>query len=138
MRDYRRYFTFWGKKFFLGSIAWAVLVVVGFEKTRQNHWPRGGLWMAMNAHAACGCTQRKADIAFDFPARLDEIEPVVTAITQFATQQLPGESEKHLQIELALQEALANAVVHGCNVDPAKRVRCWAAYDAANGLLIVV
>lgn len=32
--------------------------------------------------------------------------------------------EKRLEIALAVQEALANAIVHGCNNDPSKEVRC--------------
>jgi anti-sigma regulatory factor (Ser/Thr protein kinase) len=43
-----------------------------------------------------------------------------------------------IAIELALQEALANAVRHGCKGDPTKQVRCSVTCDAAGEVLIVV
>jgi serine/threonine-protein kinase RsbW len=41
-------------------------------------------------------------------------------------------------IELALTEALANAVVHGAKSDPSKVIECDVAYDEQHGMLIVV
>jgi serine/threonine-protein kinase RsbW len=41
-------------------------------------------------------------------------------------------------IELALQEALANAVVHGAKEDPTKIVECLVACDEERGVLIIV
>jgi serine/threonine-protein kinase RsbW len=41
-------------------------------------------------------------------------------------------------IELALQEALANAVVHGAKEDPSKIVECLVACDEQRGILIIV
>jgi serine/threonine-protein kinase RsbW len=41
-------------------------------------------------------------------------------------------------IELALAEALANAVVHGASSDPTKIVECDVACDQERGMLIVV
>ena len=41
-------------------------------------------------------------------------------------------------IELALQEALANAVIHGAKEDPTKTVECLVSNDAERGILIVV
>jgi serine/threonine-protein kinase RsbW len=41
-------------------------------------------------------------------------------------------------IELALQEALANAVVHGAKEDPTKVVECLVACDEERGVLIIV
>jgi len=41
-------------------------------------------------------------------------------------------------IELALTEALANAVVHGAKADPTKTVECDVACDEQRGILIVV
>jgi len=45
---------------------------------------------------------------------------------------------KEFEIELALTEALANAVVHGCEHDPGKDVQVCAGCDPARGILIVV
>ena len=46
--------------------------------------------------------------------------------------------EKEFDIEMALREALANAVLHGCKSDPAKRVECTLACEDAGGILIIV
>jgi serine/threonine-protein kinase RsbW len=41
-------------------------------------------------------------------------------------------------IELALSEAIANAVIHGAKADPSKVVECDVACDETRGLLVVV
>jgi serine/threonine-protein kinase RsbW len=41
-------------------------------------------------------------------------------------------------IELALTEALANAVVHGAKADPSQIIECDVACDEERGMLIVV
>jgi len=46
--------------------------------------------------------------------------------------------EKRLEIGLALQEALANAVVHGCGNDPSKNVHCRLNCDGEDRILIIV
>jgi serine/threonine-protein kinase RsbW len=45
---------------------------------------------------------------------------------------------KEFEIELALTEALANAVVHGCEHDPGKDVQVCAGCDPERGILIIV
>jgi serine/threonine-protein kinase RsbW len=45
---------------------------------------------------------------------------------------------KETEVELALREALANAVVHGCKGDPDKKIECCVACDESRGLLIVI
>jgi serine/threonine-protein kinase RsbW len=47
----------------------------------------------------------------------------------------PGHED---DIELALTEALANAVVHGARNDPSKIIECSVACDDERGILIVV
>lgn len=46
--------------------------------------------------------------------------------------------EKRLQIALAVQEALANAVVHGCKNDPSKEVRCQLKRNSQGGILVTI
>ena len=46
--------------------------------------------------------------------------------------------QKRLEIGLAVQEALANAVVHGCNNDPSKQVQCRLSCDLEGRILVVV
>jgi serine/threonine-protein kinase RsbW len=45
---------------------------------------------------------------------------------------------KDFEIEMALREALANAVLHGCKRDPAQRVECTVAREEGGGILIIV
>lgn len=45
---------------------------------------------------------------------------------------------KEFEVEMALREALANAVTHGCNNDPNKRIQCCVACEESADLLIVV
>ncbi len=51
-------------------------------------------------------------------------------VMQFLNQQgVDGEEE--IDIMIALQEALANAVLHGCGDDPTKQVHCIVSVDPA-------
>ena len=65
------------------------------------------------------------------------IDPVVQGIMDVVrnTQCATGKEDA---IELALSEALANAVVHGAKGDPKKIVECDVACDETRGMLIVV
>jgi anti-sigma regulatory factor (Ser/Thr protein kinase) len=42
-----------------------------------------------------------------------------------------------LEIDLALQEALANAIRHGCQGDRTKSIQCCVTYDAGDVLIVV-
>ena len=43
-----------------------------------------------------------------------------------------------LKVDLALQEALANGIRHGCKGDPTKHVQCSVSCDETGDLMIVV
>jgi GAF domain-containing protein len=43
-----------------------------------------------------------------------------------------------VEVELAVQEALVNAIRHGCGNDPNKQVQCCVTFDATGELVIVV
>ena len=65
----------------------------------------------------------------------------IVGVTDGVTQLLRSKAwpdDKAMDVELALQEALANAVRHGCGGDPAKRVQCCVTHDAAGELVIVI
>ncbi len=67
----------------------------------------------------------------------DAVDPVVQGVMQIVRQmQCAGGKEE--AIELALTEALANAVLHGCKSDPTKIIECDVACDETRGMLIVV
>ena len=65
------------------------------------------------------------------------VDPVVEQVMQ-AVRDMKCVNGKEDAIELALQEALANAVVHGAKEDPSKTVECLVACDEERGILIVV
>jgi len=91
--------------------------------------------------ASARCQMEKSRLSLRFvetiPATVQALERVVQNITALAREMKCGED--HLaEIELALREALANAVVHGDRQDPAKKVdvRCFCQPD--RGMLLVV
>ena len=65
------------------------------------------------------------------------VDPVVRGVMNIVRELkcAPGSED---DIELALTEALANAVVHGARSDPSKIIECDVAWDAERGMLIVV
>ena len=65
------------------------------------------------------------------------VEPVVARVMQ-TIREIRCVDGKEDAIELALQEALANAVVHGAKEDPTKIVECLVACDDQRGILIIV
>src|ERR1019366_8740371 len=46
--------------------------------------------------------------------------------------------EEAMKVELAVQEALANAIRHGCRNDPGKQVQCRVTLDATGELVIAI
>jgi len=72
-----------------------------------------------------------------FPANPDAIGTVADAIDQ-ALIELHVPEQKRLEIGLAVQEALVNAVVHGCDSDSSKEVRCRLQSDRNGRIVITV
>lgn len=70
-------------------------------------------------------------------AERDAVDPVVRRVME-VVRGMQCASGKEDDIELALTEALANAVVHGAKEDPSKTVECIVACDEERGMLIVV
>jgi serine/threonine-protein kinase RsbW len=71
------------------------------------------------------------------PADVNEINPVVRRIMAIVSSMECG-SGKEFEIETALREALANAVVHGCKGDPGQRIQVAVGCDESRGMLIIV
>ena len=67
----------------------------------------------------------------------DAVDPVVQSVME-VVRQIHFDPEKHDAIELALTEALANAVVHGAKADPSKIVECDVVSNEDQSILIVV
>jgi serine/threonine-protein kinase RsbW len=71
------------------------------------------------------------------PADVNAISPVVGKIMKIVTE-MGCAAGREFEIELALREALANAIEHGSGNDPSKQVQCSVACDKERGMLIVV
>jgi serine/threonine-protein kinase RsbW len=79
----------------------------------------------------------KLRVRVTLAARRESVEPVVAQVMD-AVRQTNCVNGKMDAIELALQEALANAVVHGAKEDPSKTVECLVACEEERGVLIIV
>lgn len=87
----------------------------------------------------CEFDRAKLIIRIDMTMQADReaIDPVVNGIMQIA-RQMECAAGKEMAIEMALREALANAVIHGCKDDPSKTIQCCVGCDQERGMLIVV
>jgi anti-sigma regulatory factor (Ser/Thr protein kinase) len=71
------------------------------------------------------------------PASIPAMQKVTAGVNELLTsKQWPR--KEIMDVELALREALANAITHGCGDDPDKQVQCCVTFDAAGELVIVV
>ncbi len=75
--------------------------------------------------------------SFTVSGDASSINPVVNAVLSIAAE-MKCATGKEFEIETALREALANAIVHGCGNDPGKQVQCCIACDQARGMILVV
>ena len=71
------------------------------------------------------------------PADVEAISPVVARAMAIVTE-MGCAAGREFEIELALREALANAIEHGGRHDASKEIQCCVACDHARGMLIVV
>lgn len=95
----------------------------------------------MSVEAGAGPTDQPGQVIEAFEFRLQAEVNAIAATTDGISdklRQLHVPQEKQMDILLAVQEALANAVVHGCNNDPAKAVLCRLELYANGSILIVV
>ncbi|MFH1175918.1 MAG: ATP-binding protein [Acidobacteriota bacterium] len=72
-------------------------------------------------------------VAGDVKAIAAAVEEIMAVVREMSCA-----AGKEFEIELALGEALANAVIHGCARDAGKTVQVCAACDPERGLLIVI
>jgi serine/threonine-protein kinase RsbW len=71
------------------------------------------------------------------PADVKQIDPVVEKIL-WVVGEMRCAAGKEFELETALREALANAIVHGCKGDPEKEIQFAVACDETKGIMIVV
>lgn len=71
------------------------------------------------------------------PGDVHAISPVVERVMGIVTE-MGCAAGKEFEIEVALREALANAIEHGAAHDSSKQIQCCVACDHTRGMLIVV
>jgi anti-sigma regulatory factor (Ser/Thr protein kinase) len=71
------------------------------------------------------------------PADPAAMQKVTSGLKEILASKHWSEDEV-MDVELAVQEALANAIRHGCKNDPTKLVQCCVTFDATGELVIVV
>ncbi len=79
----------------------------------------------------------RRQLTLTIPAEAERISSATDAVIACLATLNIGE-EKSMAIALAVQEALANAVVHGCGNDPSQSVQCELSSDDSGRILIVV
>lgn len=89
--------------------------------------------------SACAFDAKKLILKLSVTLSADRkaVDPVVQSVMTVVREMKCADGRED-EIELALSEALTNAVVHGASADPAKIVECDVACDPEHGMLIVV
>jgi anti-sigma regulatory factor (Ser/Thr protein kinase) len=77
------------------------------------------------------------ELNFVIPAIPSSIQVISEGVTQLL-QNKHWPEDAIIKVDLALQEALANGIRHGCKGDPSKHVQCMVTTDASGELMIVV
>jgi serine/threonine-protein kinase RsbW len=90
-------------------------------------------------HAACNFDAQKLILKLSVTLSADRkaVDPVVQSVMN-VVRDMKCAAGREDDIELALTEALANAVIHGASADPSKIIECDVACDEEHGMLIVV
>ena len=68
---------------------------------------------------------------------MNRINPVVDGVMEVA-RQMQSAQGRELEIDVAVREALANAIIHGCKSDPTKSIECSVACDQGGEILLVI
>jgi len=68
---------------------------------------------------------------FEFPGVLANLAECRDKVMEFVAEHCPDEGDQ-IDILVALQEAMANAALHGCKDDPAKMIRCMVSAGKAD------
>jgi anti-sigma regulatory factor (Ser/Thr protein kinase) len=79
----------------------------------------------------------KTQFEMTIPADPAAIPTITDGVTQLLHAKGWAEHDV-MAVELALQEAVANAIRHGCHNDPTKYVQCCVTFDDRGEILIVV
>lgn len=95
--------------------------------------------MLRNVSERCDFDPDKLILRLDLavPGDREAVTSVVERIMQVVEDLGCAEGKEH-EVALAIQEALANAVIHGCGEDPTSTARITVSCQEDRGILIVV
>jgi serine/threonine-protein kinase RsbW len=95
--------------------------------------------MSENQPQKCEFNSRDLVVRLDMSLVGDvhAIDPAVKAIMEIVAQMTCGKGSE-FEIETALRESLANAIVHGCGEDRERTVKISVGCDEGRGMIIVV
>jgi serine/threonine-protein kinase RsbW len=71
------------------------------------------------------------------PGEIKAISPFIDRVMAII-REMGCAAGREFEIELALNEALSNAIKHGSAHDPSKQIQCCVACDHERGMLIIV
>ncbi len=71
------------------------------------------------------------------PADVSRLSEIVDGLMQIVTA-MKCACGHETDVELAVREALSNAIIHGAKRDPGRKVECCVVCDDVNGMLVVV
>ena len=80
--------------------------------------------------------QDSASAVFEFPGVLMMVPECRERVMEFVEKHCPDEGDR-IDILVAVQEALANAALHGCKDDPTKTIRCEVRATPAEVMITV-
>jgi serine/threonine-protein kinase RsbW len=101
--------------------------------------PPGATGMDGESRSACEFDSEKLVVRLDVTVAADKraIGPVVDSIMKIIVERNCA-AGMEFEIETAVREAVANAVIHGAKEDPAKTVQVWVGCDESRGVIIGV
>lgn len=95
--------------------------------------------MSIDIHTQCEFDSRNLLVKLikTLPGDINAIAPVTEEIMAIV-KEMGCAAGREFEIELALNEALSNAIKHGSTNDPSKKIQCCVACDQTRGMLIIV
>ena len=95
--------------------------------------------MSSKSFAQCEFDSSKLLVKMDetLPGDVSAISPFIDKIMAVVNE-MGCAAGREFDIEVALWEALANAIKHGSANDPSKQIQCCVACDHARGMLIII
>jgi serine/threonine-protein kinase RsbW len=77
-------------------------------------------------------------VTITFSSTLENIDRICGEVSRFLNQNFKELAEHFFAIDLVIREALTNAVRHGNNLDPAKKVKFFLKITKKNHIQIIV